>query len=133
MSVPNAGTERCHPKDRAAFFVVTSHWQPDPRVVRPGRESNPVHLLSQKRADIQSQGATTERSSTVGGCPLVKWVLVRRGQHRAKGPPGPFCASESDVPPIRRNGAERLRFGDTVTPWIFQRFWWLTQPNGEAG
>jgi hypothetical protein len=28
---------------------------------------------------------------------------------------------------------ERLRFGDTVALWIFQSFWWLTQPNGEAG
>jgi hypothetical protein len=38
-----------------------------------------------------------------------------------------------DPPTDRRNRAERQRFGDTVTSWIFQSFWWLTQPNGEAG
>jgi hypothetical protein len=42
--------------------MVTGHLQPDPRVGRPGRESNPVHGLSQGPADIQSQGAIEERS-----------------------------------------------------------------------
>jgi len=38
--------------------MVTGHQQPDPRVGRPGRESNPVHSRSQSKADIQSQGAS---------------------------------------------------------------------------
>jgi hypothetical protein len=42
--------------------MVTGHQQPDPRVGRPGRELNPVFVLSQGTADVQSQGAVEERS-----------------------------------------------------------------------
>jgi hypothetical protein len=43
--------------------MVTSHQQPNPRVGRPGRESNPVQFRSQRNADVQSQGAVEERSA----------------------------------------------------------------------
>jgi hypothetical protein len=49
-----AGTDLCR--------VGTGHQQPDPRVGRPGRELNPVLVLSQGTADVQSQGAMEERS-----------------------------------------------------------------------
>jgi hypothetical protein len=35
--------------------MVTSHQQPDPRVRRPGWESNSVRSLSRKEAAIQTQ------------------------------------------------------------------------------
>ena len=63
-NAPSAGYEpACEcPVCRAAISMVTGHEQRDPRAGRPGRESNPVHLRSQGRADIQSQGATEEGS-----------------------------------------------------------------------
>jgi hypothetical protein len=60
---PNAGLMRTlYPECRAAVAMVTGHQQPDPRVGRPGRELNPVLVLSQGTADVQSQGATEKRS-----------------------------------------------------------------------
>jgi len=60
---PSAGLMRTlHPECRAAVAMVTGHQQPDPRAGRPGRESNPVLVLSQGTADVQSRGATEERS-----------------------------------------------------------------------
>lgn len=65
--------------------MVTGHRQSDPRVGRPGRESNPVHLHSQKRADIRSQGDSEERSATPGDghwynvCQSEEGDIVRRG------------------------------------------------------
>ena len=50
------------PECRAAVAMVTGHQQSDPRVGRPGRESNPMLVLSQGTADVQSQGAMEERS-----------------------------------------------------------------------
>jgi hypothetical protein len=49
--------EAVDPESQAAISMLTRHQQPNPRVARPGRESNPVHSLSQKEADVQSQGA----------------------------------------------------------------------------
>jgi hypothetical protein len=37
--------------------MVTGHQQPDSRVGRPGRESNPVRSVSQAEAALQTQGA----------------------------------------------------------------------------
>jgi hypothetical protein len=54
------------PQRRAAVSMVTSHLQPDPRVGRPGRESNPVHPCSHDGAVIQTQGAVEERLRMLG-------------------------------------------------------------------
>jgi hypothetical protein len=81
---------RNHPECRAAFPMVTGHQQPDPRVGRPGRESNPVQSRSQWDAAIQTQGATRERSPREQHR-LVPWEQSV-GCSRAKGPSGPFCA-----------------------------------------
>jgi hypothetical protein len=57
-AAPYAGLMRTsYPEGRAAAAMVTGHQQPDLRVGRPGRESNPVLVLSQGTADVQSQGA----------------------------------------------------------------------------
>jgi len=81
----NAGSRRVEaPQGRAAVSMVTSHQQPNPRVGRPSRESNPVHGVSQGPADIQSQGAIEERSLNTAN-PLVfcsqsgTGNIVRRG------------------------------------------------------
>ena len=37
------------PECRAASSMVTGHQQPDPRVGRPGRESDPVHFLRERQ------------------------------------------------------------------------------------
>jgi hypothetical protein len=62
-----------YPECRAAVAMVTGHQQPDPRVGRPGRESNPVISLSRNESDIQSQGAVKERSPK-GGSRLIIWT-----------------------------------------------------------
>jgi hypothetical protein len=64
--------------------MVTGHQQPDPRVGRPGRESNPVCSLSQGEPDIESQGAARERSrwpemGCYSGTSQGESVIVRRG------------------------------------------------------
>ena len=74
------------------FSMVTGHQQPDSRVGRPGRESNPVIPLSRSGSDVQSQGATEERSPITGRW-LVLWAQSEWVSRRAKGPSGPFCAS----------------------------------------
>jgi hypothetical protein len=38
--------------------MLTKHQRPDSRVVRPGRESNPVHPLSHGEAVVQTLGVT---------------------------------------------------------------------------
>jgi hypothetical protein len=60
------------PLSRAAILVATNHRQPDPRVWRPGRESNPEPSRSQGDAVIQTQGALKERSPKIRG-ELVFW------------------------------------------------------------
>jgi hypothetical protein len=87
------GASAMYPECRAAVSMVTGHQQPDPRVGRPGRESNPMSPRSQGGSDIQSQGASEERSSWQRRR-LVSWSQSRRVSHRAKGPSGPFCARE---------------------------------------
>jgi hypothetical protein len=80
------------PQSRAAVSVVTGHRQPDPRVGRSGWESNPVRSLRRTEAAIQTQGAPEN------GLQRCTGILAssRKGCSRAKGPPGPFCASRKD-------------------------------------
>jgi len=114
------------PLSRAAESMVTGHQQPDPRVWRPGRESNPVHPFSHDRAVIQTQGAVNERSR-IRSMRLVFWELVMMeqscegafgpllrvwaslGPWRARWMPhfagsGYWCARE----PVRLAGSDRL-------------------------
>ena len=96
------------PQGRAAVSMVTSHQQPNPRVGRPSRESNPVHGLSQGPADIQSQGAIEERSLNTAN-PLVfcsqsgTGNIVRRGLRAPSARQGPcliFLAPEMAKCPL---------------------------------
>jgi hypothetical protein len=77
------------PECRAAVAMVTGQQQPDPRVGRPGRESNPVLVVSQGTADVQSQGALEERSSSMRRR-LIFLESVRGRQSSCKGPFGPL-------------------------------------------
>ena len=45
--------------------MVTSHQRPDSRVVRPSRESNPLHSPGHGEAVIQTRDAIGERSLIV--------------------------------------------------------------------
>ena len=47
-----------HPESRTAFSMLTRHQRPHSRVVRPSRESNPVHPLSHGEAVVQTRGVT---------------------------------------------------------------------------
>jgi hypothetical protein len=88
MPIRRADVHLC-PECRAAVAMVTGHQQPDPRVGRPGRESNPMLVLGQGTADVQSQGAMEERSPGMQRR-LVFFEPVRGRQSSCEGAFGPL-------------------------------------------
>jgi len=75
---------RLIPPSRTAESMVTNHQQPDSRVGRPGRESNPVHSFSRNEAVVQTQGAVENGCSRPRQFGLALGIVgtrqsVRRG------------------------------------------------------